>query len=41
MWKQATAILFVLLTGFVCGRLCMRALMNRILGGTLFGGNIL
>ena len=27
--------------GFVLGRLAVRALMNLLLGGTLFGGNIL
>lgn len=31
----------IVLIGFVLGRLAVRALMNLLLGGTLFGGNIL
>ena len=45
MMTRTTKRIFILsaiaLIGFVLGRLAVRALMNLLLGGTLFGGNIL
>lgn len=31
----------IIILGFILGRLAVRALLNLLLGGTLFGGNIL
>ena len=39
--KQILILLAIVLIGFVLGRLAERALMNLLLGGTMFGGNIL
>ena len=39
--KQILILLAIDLIGFVLGRLAVRALMNLLLGGTMFGGNIL
>ena len=39
--KRILILSAIVLTGFVLGRLAIRALMNLLLGGTLFGGNIL
>ena len=40
--KQRIGVLAVLaIVGFVLGRLAVRAFMNMLMGGTLFGGNIL
>ncbi len=39
--KQILILLAIVLIGFVLGRLAVRALMNLLLGGTMFGGNIL
>ena len=39
--KRILILSAILLIGFVLGRLAVRALMNLLLGGTLFGGNIL
>lgn len=39
--KRILILSAIVLIGFVLGRLVMRALMNLLLGGTLFGGNIL
>ena len=39
--KQILILLAIVLIGFVLGRLAIRALMNLLLGGTMFGGNIL
>ena len=39
--KQILILLAIVLIGFVLGRLAVRALMNPLLGGTMFGGNIL
>lgn len=39
--KRIIIILLILAVGFVLGRLAVRALLNLLLGGTLFGGNIL
>ena len=42
MTKKRYRILVILIAaGFIAGRLAMRAIGNLILGGTLFGGNIL
>ena len=39
--KQILILSAIALIGFVLGRLAVRALMNLLLGGTLFGGNTL
>ena len=40
--KQRIIILIILvIIGIILGRLAFRAFMNMLLGGTLFGGNIL
>lgn len=39
--KQILILAAIVLIGFALGRLAVRALMNLLLGGTLFGGNIL
>lgn len=40
--KNRTIILVALSTlGFVLGRLAVRLFLNLLLGGTLFGGNLL
>ena len=39
--KQILILLAIVLIGFVLGRLAVRTLMNLLLGGTMFGGNIL
>ena len=39
--KHILILLAIVLIGFVLGRLAVRALMNLLLGGTMFGGNIL
>ena len=39
--KRILIFITIILTGFILGRLAARALMNLLLGGTLFGGNIL
>lgn len=40
--KQRIIILIILVViGIILGRLAVRAFMNMLLGGTLFGGNIL
>ena len=39
--KQILILSAIVLIGFVLGRLAVRALMNLLLGGTMFGGNIL
>ena len=39
--KQILILLAIVLIGFVLGRLAVRALMNLLLDGTMFGGNIL
>lgn len=31
----------VIICGFILGRLAIRAFLNLLLGGTMFGGNIL
>lgn len=39
--KRIIILLAVMAIAFVFGRLAMRAFMNLMLGGTLFGGNFL
>lgn len=39
--RRILILLVVIAVGFVLGRLGMRAFMNLMLGGTLFGGNFL
>lgn len=40
--KKRVAILIIVITvGFILGRLSVRAIMNFLLGGTMFGGNLL
>lgn len=40
--KKRLIILFiVIMLGVILGRLAVRAVLNLMLGGTLFGGNIL
>lgn len=39
--KRAVVITALVVIGFVLGRLGVRAFMNTLLGGTLFGGNFL
>ena len=39
--KRVLILSAILLIGLVLGRLAVRALMNLLLGGTLFGGNVL
>ena len=39
--KRLIIIFFIIIAGIVLGRLAVRGFMNLLLGGTLFGGNIL
>ena len=39
--KRAIIGLVVMVIAFVLGRLAVRAVMNLMLGGTMFGGNFL
>ena len=39
--KRIIIFCIVIAAGFVSGRLAVRALLNALLGGTLFGGNLL
>lgn len=39
--KRIIIIAIIALIAFVLGRLAVRAVMNMLLGGTLFGGNFL
>ncbi len=41
MQKRLLILLIVAVIAFVLGRLAVRAVMNLLLGGTLFGGNFL
>jgi len=42
MTKQRWIILaIIIIVGFIFGRLAVRAVLNFMLGGTLFGGNFL
>ena len=39
--KRTIILIVIIAIGFVLGRLAIRAMMNLMLGGTLFGGNFL
>lgn len=39
--KRIIILGILVVTGFILGRLVFRAFLNILLGGTLFGGNIL
>ena len=39
--KRIIILLVVMVIAFVLGRLAVRASMNRMIGGTLLGGNVL
>nr|WP_288306660.1 hypothetical protein [uncultured Romboutsia sp.] len=39
--KRIIILIIVIIVGFVLGRLTVRAIMNLLLGGTMFGGNLL
>lgn len=39
--KRMVILLVVMILGAVLGRLAVRAVLNLLLGGTLFGGNFL
>ena len=39
--KRILSLAIVIIVGIILGRLAVRAVMNLLLGGTMFGGNIL
>lgn len=39
--KRFIALLVIIVIAFVLGRLAVRAFLNLMMGGTLFGGNFL
>lgn len=39
--KRVVILLIVIAAGIILGRLAVRAALNLLLGGTLFGGNVL
>ena len=39
--KRIIISLVIIVVAFVLGRLAVRAVMNMLLGGTMFGGNFL
>ena len=39
--KRAVILIVIVVVAFLLGRLAVRAAMNLLLGGTLFGGNFL
>ena len=39
--KRLIIIFVLIIAGIILGRLAVRGFMNLLLGGTLFGGNIL
>lgn len=39
--KRLLILAIIVLVGFVLGRLAVRAVLNLLVGGTLFGGNFL
>lgn len=39
--KRTIILIVIIAAGFILGRLAVRAVMNLMLGGTLFGGNFL
>lgn len=40
-WKRLLIIGVIAIIGFILGRLAFRAFLNLLMGGTMFGGNIL
>ena len=41
VWKSVIILAVIAIVAAVLGRLAVRAFMNMLLGGTLFGGNFL
>lgn len=41
MMKRLIIITVIVVVAFILGRLTVRAFLNLLLGGTLFGGNLL
>lgn len=39
--KRMMALVVIAIIGFILGRLAFRGALNLLMGGTLFGGNIL
>ena len=39
--KQIVIILLIIVIAFILGRLAVRAVLNFMLGGSMFGGNFL
>lgn len=39
--KRIGMIILIIVLGFICGRLFIRFIGNLLLGGTMFGGNLL
>lgn len=39
--KRIVILIVVAIIGFILGRLAFRGVLNLLMGGTLFGGNIL
>ncbi len=39
--RRLIVLAVVIVIGFILGRLAIRSFMNMLMGGTLFGGNIL
>lgn len=39
--KRMIILAIIIIVGIVLGRLAVRAFMNLMMGGTMFGGNIL
>lgn len=39
--KRMMALVVIAIIGFILGRLAFRGVLNLLMGGTLFGGNIL
>lgn len=39
--KRIIILVIIILCGIILGRIAVRAFMNLLLGGTLFGGNFL
>ena len=41
MMKRLIILAVIIAVGFILGRLAVRGFLNLLMGGTLFGGNIL
>lgn len=39
--RRALLISSLIILGWILGRLCVRAVLNMLLGGTMFGGDLL